>query len=198
MVMFKNLKGYHLVLASASPRRSELLKGLGLTFEVRLPEHADEAYPPGLAVEKVAEYIAAKKAVACLEQAAESDLFITADTVVCLEDVVLGKPADACDAFRMLQMLSGKSHDVYTGVCITSAGHQVRFTDKTRVDFALLEEEEIRFYVENFKPYDKAGSYGIQEWIGFALVTGICGSYFNVMGLPVGRLYTELKRFPER
>jgi septum formation protein len=194
--MLENLKGYHLILASNSPRRNELLGGLGLEYRVKVLQGGDESYPPTLKGADVAGYIALQKAEVFRDHMGPDDLVITADTIVYQGNEVFGKPADRADALRMLKALSGKSHFVYTGVCLTSVHHQVAFLAETEVFFCELTDAEIEHYVDFYKPYDKAGAYGVQEWIGFVGVERIEGSYFNVMGLPVHQLYTELKRFP--
>lgn len=183
---------YKLILASNSPRRQELLRGLDLDFEVRVLSDLDESFPKGLNGEKIALYIAESKASAYKKTVSPEELVITADTIVWLDGEVLGKPTDEGDAKGMLRKLSGKRHQVITGVCLTTAGWQKSFSVVTEVTFSSLSEKEIDFYVSNYQPMDKAGSYGIQEWIGFVAVEDISGSYFNVMGLPVQRLYKEL------
>lgn len=182
-----------LILASNSPRRKELLNKLDLKFEVRLKE-VDEAYPDHLQREEVAEYLANYKAQAYLPEL-QDEILITADTIVCLDDKILNKPADAEDAKIMLQQLSGKVHDVITGVCLLSRQKKDLFHDITRVYFKSLTPEEINFYVNIYKPFDKAGAYGAQEWMGMIGVEKIEGSYFNVMGLPVHKLYDRLNKF---
>jgi len=194
--MLDNLQGYHLILASNSPRRNELLGGLGLEYSVRVLKDADESYPVELKGADVAIYIAMQKAEAFRPQIGPDDLIITADTIVCQGTEIFGKPTDREDALRMLKALSGQSHFVFTGVCLTSNNDQVSFLAETEVFFCELSDAEIKHYVDQCKPYDKAGAYGVQEWIGFVGVERIEGSYFNVMGLPVHQLYTELKRFP--
>lgn len=186
-----------LVLASNSPRRKELLKGLGYDFEVRIIDNIDESYPEGLPCRDIPCYIAEAKAEAYKPTLAEDELLITADTIVVLDGRVLGKPKDADDARRMLRALAGRTHQVITGVSLTAADRQRTFACVTDVEFAPLSDAEIDYYVERYKPLDKAGAYGIQEWIGFVAVRGINGSYFNVMGLPIQRLYTELRHFLE-
>lgn len=193
--MLDNLRSYHIILASNSPRRRELLSGLGISYEVRVLPDIDESYPGTLAVTAIAEYIAVKKADAYRSMMRPDDLLITADTVVVCADEVMGKPADRADACRMLRKLSGRSHQVITGVCITTQAGQRRFSVSTDVTFKELTDDEINYYVDTFHPMDKAGAYGIQEWIGYIGVTGLNGSYFNVMGLPVQRIYTELTTF---
>ena len=190
--MLDNLKNYHIILASNSPRRRELLAGLGIEYEVRTIDGIDESYPTDLPVELIAEYIAAEKAAAYQRQMAADELLITADTIVVVAGEVMGKPHDADDARRMLRKLSNCTHQVITGVCLTTTDRQRRFSVTTDVTFKALTDEEIDYYITNYRPYDKAGAYGIQEWIGYIGVTGLNGSYFNVMGLPVQRIYMEL------
>ena len=190
--MLDNLKNYHIILASNSPRRRELLAGLGIEYEVRTIDGIDESYPTDLPVELIAEYIAAEKAAAYQRQMAADELLITADTIVVVAGEVMGKHHDADDARRMLRKLSNCTHQVITGVCLTTTDRQRRFSVTTDVTFKALTDEEIDYYITNYRPYDKAGAYGIQEWIGYIGVTGLNGSYFNVMGLPVQRIYMEL------
>lgn len=190
--MLENLKKYRLVLASNSPRRRELLAGLGLDFDVRVLHNVDESYPSTLPVEEIAGYISAKKAAAYRQTMATDELLVTADTVVVCGNEVMGKPQDAAEARRMLRRLSGRSHQVVTGVCLTTQEVQRSFSVTTEVSFKELSEEEIFYYVERYQPMDKAGAYGIQEWIGYIGCTGLKGSYYNVMGLPVQRIYQEL------
>lgn len=189
-----NLKKYHIILASNSPRRRELLSGLGIDYEVKILPGIDESYPENLTGEEIPMYIAREKADAYRPSIKPDELIITADTIVCLEGEVLGKPKDESDACRMLRLLSGRTHQVITSVCITTAEMQRTFAATTDVTFDTLSEEEITHYVNNYRPMDKAGAYGVQEWIGFIGVTRLEGSYFNVMGLPIQRLYKELKR----
>lgn len=183
-----------LILSSNSPRRRQLLAGLGLPFEVRVLPDIDESYPDDLAVDDIPVFIAREKAQAYLPLIQPDELVITADTVVVLDNRILGKPADAQEAAEMLRDLSGRTHRVITGVCITGKNVQRAFAVVSNVTFKQLEEKEITYYVEHYKPFDKAGAYGIQEWIGYIGVTGLEGSYFNVMGLPVQRIYEELKK----
>lgn len=191
-----NLKKYNIILASNSPRRRELLAGLGIDFEVRVLPGIDENYPEGeLRTVEIPMYIAVKKAEANRTQMGDNDLLITADTVVVAGGEVLGKPADAREARRMLGKLSGKTHQVITGVCLMSKERMHKFSVTTDVTFKTLTDEEIDYYVSVYRPFDKAGAYGIQEWIGYIGVTGLNGSYFNVMGLPVQRIYNELLLF---
>ena len=190
--MLDNLKNYRIILASNSPRRRELLSGLGISYEVRTLAGIDESYPTNLPVELIAEYIAAEKAAAYQRQMAADELLITADTIVVVAGEVMGKPHDADDARRMLRKLSNCTHQVITGVCLTTVEKQRRFSVITDVTFKALTDDEIDYYIANYRPFDKAGAYGIQEWIGYIGVTGLHGSYFNVMGLPVQRIYMEL------
>ena len=191
--MLENLNKYKVILASNSPRRKELLSGLGIRYEVKTLPDIDESFPEGLSDVETAAYIARAKAEAYRGAMQADELIITADTIVWLDGEVMGKPCDEEDARRMLRALSGKTHQVITGVCLTTYDRQKAFATVTDVTFATLSEEEIAYYVERYRPMDKAGSYGIQEWIGFVGVESISGSYFNVMGLPIQRLYTELK-----
>ena len=192
--MLENISKYHVVLASNSPRRRELLSGLGVPFEVKVLPDIEENYPADLPVAQIAEYIAREKADAYRPLMADDDLIITADTIVVVDDQVLGKPADAADARRMLHLLSGRTHQVITGVCLTTTSAQRHFSVNTDVTFKMLTDEEIDYYIDRYQPFDKAGAYGIQEWIGYIGVTSLSGSYFNVMGLPVQRIYVELSR----
>ena len=179
-----------LLLASNSPRRKELLASLGLTFDVRVKE-IHEDFPEHLKREEIAEYLASHKADAYTSDLG-NEVLITADTIVCLGDRTLNKPADAEEAFEMLRFLSGTWHEVITGVCILSKETKHVFHDATKVYFKNLTDEEITYYIQNYKPFDKAGAYGIQEWIGMIGIEKIEGSYFNVVGLPVQKLYTKL------
>ena len=192
--MLDNLKKYKVVLASNSPRRKELLSGLGIDYEVKTLPDIDESFPEGLSEVETATYIARAKADVYRNIMQPDELIITADTIVWLDGEVMGKPVDEEDARRMLRALSGKTHQVITGVCLMTIDSQKAFATVTDVTFCHLSEEEIDYYVERYRPMDKAGSYGIQEWIGFVGVESISGSYFNVMGLPIQRLYTELKK----
>ena len=181
---------YKIILASKSPRRRELLAGLGLDFEVKVIPGIDESYPHDLPAVEVPQYIAHKKATAYRVE--NGDLVITADTLVIVGNEILGKPKDAADARRMLRLISGRKHQVVTGVCLMSADCHRSFAVTTDVAFKTLTDDEIDYYISRFKPFDKAGAYGIQEWIGYIGVTSIHGSYYNVMGLPVQRIYQEL------
>lgn len=202
------MKDYKIILASNSPRRKELLAGLDMPFEVKVLKGIDESYPSTLSPYETAQYIASKKADAYRGLLADGILILTADTVVIAptEDeqndkegrgIILGKPKDAEDAKRMLRMLSGKTHHVVTGGCLTTVKEQHQFSVTTEVTFKSLSEEEIEYYVSKYKPFDKAGAYGIQEWIGYIGCTGLKGSYYNVMGLPVQRIYEELSQMSE-
>lgn len=192
--MLNHLESYRIILGSHSPRRKELLEGLGLKFTVKSLPDVDESYPDSLAGGEIAQYIACKKADWYKPLLQDDDLLITADTLVYHKDQVLGKPADREDAQAMLRQLSGDEHEVYTGVCLLTKEFSSSFVACTKVRFASLTEEEILYYVDEYKPFDKAGSYGVQEWIGYIGVESISGSFYNVMGLPVQRLYAELKK----
>ena len=190
--MLDNLKKYKIILASASPRRRELLAGLDVDFVVRTLPDVDESFPVDLQGGDIPLYISKKKSDAYRPVMADDELVITADTIVWLDGAALGKPVDEADARRMLRSMSGKTHSVFTGVTITTKEEQRCFVAQSDVTFANLADDEIEYYVNKYKPMDKAGSYGVQEWIGYIGITGINGSYFNVMGLPVQRLYCEL------
>lgn len=205
---------YKIILASNSPRRRELLAGLDVNFEVKVLNGIDESYPDDLDAYQVAEFIAQKKAEAYRSllndeaSSAEENLILTADTVVIApaadeqndqegKGIILGKPKTADDAVRMLRMLSGKTHHVVTGVCLTTKDGQRHFSVTTEVSFKELTDWEINYYISHYRPFDKAGAYGIQEWIGYIGCTGLNGSYFNVMGLPVQRIYEEMLKMQE-
>ena len=190
--MLDILKKYKVILASNSPRRKYLLAGLGVDYEVRTLPDVDETYPDTLKGADIPLFIAKEKANAYLNMMKPGELMITADTIVWLDEKVLGKPKDREDAMCMLRTMSGRTHEVFTGVCLTTTEWQRSFTAQTEVRFAELSEEEITYYVDTYKPMDKAGAYGVQEWIGFIGVENISGSYYNIMGLPVQRLYKEL------
>jgi septum formation protein len=192
--MLSNLKDYRIVLASKSPRRKELLSGLGIEFEVQTLD-TDESFPDELEVVEVAEYLAIKKSQPFFESINDNELIITADTIVVVDNIVLGKASGYNEAYQMLQQLSGKPHRVLTGICLLSKSKQVSFTSSSTVYFKKLSHQEIDHYISHYHPYDKAGAYGIQEWIGYIAVEKIEGSYFNVMGLPVQQLYEELRKF---
>lgn len=189
------MERHSIILASNSPRRKELLAGIGINFEVRVLQGIDESYPADLPIQDTAEYISRKKAAAYREQLADDELVITADTIVVLDDEVMGKPADEQEASSMLHKLSGRTHQVITGVTLTTKERQQSFSVLTDVTFKQLSDEEIDYYITHYHPMDKAGAYGIQEWIGYIGVTGLSGSYFNVMGLPVQRIYEALKTY---
>lgn len=193
--MLDNLKKYNILLASKSPRRRELLSQLRVPFNAVTIGGIDESYPDELNRNEVAGYIANKKADAYQSMLKENELIITADTVVVLGDKIMGKPRDSKDAVRMLLTLSDHTHQVSSGVCIMTKARRTSFTVITDVKFGHISEEEARFYVENYLPLDKAGAYGIQEWIGCVAVESIKGSFYNVMGLPVHQLYKELSLF---
>ena len=186
----EKLVDYNLILASGSPRRQDFFKQLDVPFSIQLKE-VDEIYPKHLKASEITEYLADLKSKP-FTNLKQNDLLITSDTIVWFEDEAIGKPKNSDDAFLMLKRMSGKVHDVYTSVSIKSLNFQTIFSDKTLVEFEEISEEEIDYYLKKFKPYDKAGSYGIQDWIGLIGVKKITGSYFNVMGLPVHKLYKEL------
>lgn len=192
MVLNQRLKKYNVILASQSPRRQHLLKELGLTFEVRLGNSEDETYPQNLSYEQIPEFLARKKAEPFLSGLNINDILITSDTIVWCENSVVEKPINKEDAVRILKLLSGRKHVVVTGVAISNPLAARAFISETDVHFRQLKDEEIDYYIDTFKPYDKAGAYGIQEWIGYIGIDRIDGSYFNVMGLPVQKLYCEL------
>ena len=189
-----NIISWNLILASKSPRRQNLLKELGFDFEIRTKE-IQEIYPPELQREQVAVFLSELKASAFVEGLNTKDLVITSDTIVCLGDEIIGKPTDREDAIKMLGKLSGNKHEVITAVTLLSKEKQHTFYDVTEVYFKELTSEEIEYYIDKYEPFDKAGSYGIQEWIGYVGIEKIIGSYFNVMGLPVKRVYDELIQF---
>lgn len=189
------LRSFNIYLGSRSPRREQLLKGLGVDFKVWLKNDIDESYNPGLHPHQVAESLARHKAAPYEGELKNDDILITADTIVAVDNRILGKPDTRDKAFKSLEALSGREHNVITGVCLSSADKCHCFYADTLVKFAALEKSEIEFYIDNYEPFDKAGAYGIQEWIGFIGVESINGSYFNVMGLPVHSLYHELKFF---
>jgi septum formation protein len=188
------LNKYRIILASRSPRRQELLRQLGINFEVIVKDY-NEDFPEDLHGEEIALFLAREKAKLFKKEIKDNEIVITADTIVWCKDKVLGKPAGADEARQMIRDLSDNTHEVITGVTILSKAMEKTFSVSTKVTFDKLSEEEINYYVEGFKPYDKAGAYGIQEWIGLAACSRIEGSYFNVVGLPVQRLYKELMEF---
>lgn len=190
------LNNYRIILASRSPRRKQLLSELGVKFDIQIRDF-DETYPANLSGAEIAEHVAYGKALSFKSAISDNEIVITADTIVWCNNKILGKPLNSDDAIRILKMISGNTHEVITGVCILSSLKEKIFSESTKVTFDTISEEEIKYYVDNYKPYDKAGAYGIQEWIGIAACSNIEGSYFNVVGLPVQRLYKELKSFTE-
>ena len=196
MMLTDNLKNYRIILASQSPRRKQLLSDLGIRFEIIAGDFVED-YPVNLNGEEIAMYLAKVKAGYFKDEVADNEIIITADTIVWCNGRVLGKPAGRNEAATMIRDLSGNTHEVITGVTLLSSTKESTFFDTTKVTFEPLTDEEIGYYVEKFHPYDKAGAYGIQEWIGIAACSRIEGSYFNVVGLPVHKLYKELKVFVE-
>jgi septum formation protein len=192
--MLENLQNKIIILASKSPRRQELLKGLGLNFEVRTKD-IEETYSADLRAEDVPVFLSEKKANEFLHELKSGEIIITSDTIVIHQGKILEKPRSKEEAHEMLRRLADSEHIVVTGVCIQSLEKKVVFSDLTLVEFSALTDDEIDFYIENYKPFDKAGSYGAQDWIGFVAIKKLTGSYFNVMGLPVHRVYAELKKF---
>lgn len=192
MLLNQLLKGKTIVLASQSPRRQQLLAELGLPFEVRINGEVEETYPANLKPESIPEYLAMKKAEFSTHSLASHEILLTSDTIVCCKGKVLGKPTDRDNAIAILKELSGCKHTVITGVALYHGNREHTFSATTDVYFRNLADEEITHYVDTYKPFDKAGAYGIQEWIGYIGIERIDGSYFNVMGLPVQKLYTEL------
>jgi len=192
-MIIDNLNKYRIILASQSPRRQQLLQELGLSFEVVIKDYT-ESYPKGLTGEEIAKYVAHEKAASFKREISDNEIVITADTIVWCNNKVLGKPVNYEDAVSILKEISGNTHEVITGVSLLSTKKEHTFSVSTKVTFEILSEEEIHYYVDKFKPYDKAGAYGIQEWIGIIACSHIEGSYFNVVGLPVQRLYKELQK----
>ncbi len=192
-MILENLKDKKILLASKSPRRQELLKALGISFEI-VVVNCDETYPNHLKNEKITDFISETKAKAYSELK-KNEILITADTLVVLDDQILGKPKNEAHAFEMIKSLSQNTHQVYTSVSIKSIDQLITISDKTEVSFDFISDDEINYYIENYKPMDKAGAYGIQEWLGFAKVSKIVGCYYNVMGLPLNKLYHTLKKF---
>ncbi len=193
MLLKDKLQNHRLILASASPRRRELLAACDLDFTLAEKFECEEHYPADLAADKVAEYLSQLKSNAYPHALAEGDILLTADTVVIADCEILGKPKDNADAERMLKALSGATHKVVTGVTLRTVSRTVSFSAESLVTFRTLENEEIAYYIEKYRPLDKAGAYGIQEWIGYTAIERIEGSFYNVMGLPVQRLYAALK-----
>ena len=197
MELLDQIKKYKIILGSQSPRRQYLLKEMGVEFRVAITYDLDEIYPPELQREEIPVYLSLLKSNHLQSYLEDHSILITADTIVWLDGQVLGKPKDADDAFAILKKLSGHKHEVYSGVCIKSMKNELTFSAKTDVYFRSLTNYEINYYISNYQPYDKAGAYGAQEWIGFIGIEKIEGSYFNVMGLPVQMLYVELGKFLE-
>ena len=193
MLLHDKLKEYRLILASQSPRRRQLLADAGIEFELAPRFECEESFPDTMPAHEVAEYLSRLKSEAYPEPLGERDILLTADTVVIAHSRILGKPADRAEAIAMISMLSGCEHDVVTGVTLRTATRTHSFSVKSKVRFRALDDEEIAYYVDTYRPYDKAGAYGIQEWIGYVGIEGIDGSFYNVMGLPVQRLYCYLK-----
>ena len=193
MLLQDRLKDYRLILASASPRRRELLAACDLDFVLADKFECEECFPADLPTEKVAEYLSQLKSNAYPHALASNDILLTADTVVIAGGEILGKPKDSAEAKRMLKMLSGATHKVVTGVTLRTTERTISFSAESLVTFRSLEAEEIAYYIEKYRPLDKAGAYGIQEWIGYIGIEDIEGSFYNVMGLPVQRLYSALK-----
>ena len=197
MLLHKKLENYNLILASASPRRRQLLADCGIQFTLAEKFECDETFPTTMPCCEVAQHISALKSNAYPNPLSEKEILLTADTVVIAENKILGKPADRAEAVEMLTLLSGRKHTVITGVTIRTATHTHSFSVESSVYFRALTSEEMDYYIDTYKPFDKAGAYGIQEWIGYVAIEGIEGSFFNVMGLPVQRLYVELDLFIE-
>lgn len=193
--MLENLSKYNVLLASKSPRRRELLQQLRIPFKVISIGGVDESFPVDISPLDAAQYVSQKKAEAYREKISGNEMIITADTMVVVDDLIFGKPKDSAQATEMLKTLSGRTHQVVTGVTISTLERMRAFSVVTNVTFAPIDDDDIRYYIENFQPFDKAGAYGIQEWIGCIAVSSINGSYYNVMGLPVHRLYHELRKF---
>jgi septum formation protein len=193
-MIIDELNQKRIILASRSPRRQQLLQEMGLKFEV-VNRDFDESYPEGLGGDDIARYIASAKVQTFKKEISDNEIVITADTIVWCNNNVLGKPLNYYDAIRIIKEISGTTHEVITGVSLLSLSKEITFSESTKVTFGAMSEEEIHFYVDRFKPYDKAGAYGIQEWIGIIACSQIEGSYFNVVGLPVHQLYKELQNF---
>jgi septum formation protein len=193
-MLLDNLNKYRIILASRSPRRQQILRDLGLRFDVVTRDYP-ETYPENLTGSEIAMYLAKEKSKCFKDKISDDEIVITADTIVWCNNRVLGKPSDKEDAIGMIRDLAGNTHEVITGVSILSSARERTFYDSTKVTFEALSDEEINYYIEKFRPYDKAGAYGIQEWIGLAACSRIEGSYFNVVGLPVQKLYKELRDF---
>jgi septum formation protein len=196
-MLLEKIKDFKLILATQSPRRHFLMKEAGFNFEIRVPEGVEEVYPENLTETEIPKYLAELKASWFEGKLNEKEIVITADTIVVLDNKVLGKPGSYDEAISMLRSLSGRPHDVVTGVCLLSNNKKQSFSAFSKVWFRIFTEDEIKFYIDTYKPYDKAGSYGAQEWIGYIGIEHIEGSYFNVMGLPIQMVYKELERFIE-
>ncbi len=194
-MLYEKLRKYNIILGSGSPRRKYLLEEMGLSFEVLVNNSLEEVWPDGLSKEEIPVYLAELKADHILGEIPLQTLLITADTIVWMDNQVINKPVDEEDAHRMLLQLSGNRHEVLTGVCLRTSGKKHSFYASSLVWFAELSDDEIKYYINNYNPFDKAGAYGIQDWIGYVGVEKIEGSYFNVMGLPLQRMYHELKDF---
>ncbi|MDD3878257.1 MAG: Maf family nucleotide pyrophosphatase [Bacteroidales bacterium] len=192
--MLNNLNNKRIILGSNSPRRHFLLKGLDLKFDVIVPD-IDEVFPENLKADEICKYLSIKKSEALEKHLDKNTIIITADTIVWLNNKLINKPINFDDAFKMLQQLSNNIHEVYTGVTIKSINKTITFTAKSKVHFNKLDNNEINYYLKKYQPFDKAGSYGIQEWIGYIGIKKIEGSFYNVMGLPVSKLYNKLKHF---
>ena len=195
MLLHDKLKEYRLILASQSPRRRQLLADAGIEFELAPRFECEESFPDDMPADEVAEYLSRLKSEAYPEPLAEQDILLTADTVVIAQSRILGKPTDRAEAIAMISMLSGCEHDVVTGVTLRTASRTHSFSVLSKVRFRTLDEEEIAYYVDTYRPFDKAGAYGIQEWIGCVAIEAIEGSFYNVMGLPVQMLYVKLGEF---
>jgi len=194
-ILIDRINNFDIILASRSSRRHALLRQLDIKFRVSALD-VEESFPADMPINQVAEYISKIKIDAFpQDKMEENTLIITADTIVALDQTILGKPKDEQDAFHMLQNLSGRSHQVITGVSLKTINHSISFSSQTKVKFKVLSDNEINYYIENYQPYDKAGAYGIQEWIGKIGVEWINGSFYNVMGLPIQKLYMELCNF---
>lgn len=193
----EKLKGYHVVLASGSPRRQQFLRELDIDFEIRLKE-VEEVYPETLKGSQITDYLAELKAAALTDTLSDNEILITSDTIVWHENKALGKPKDYDDAFSIIKSLSGKTHEVITSVCIKNGNKTDVFNETTMVTFNPLTDSEIKYYLDNYKPFDKAGAYGIQEWIGLVAIAKIEGSYANVVGMPVDKVYRHLVNFTEK
>ncbi len=195
MLLHDKLKSWHLVLASQSPRRRQLLQDAGLDFDLAPRFECEESFPDTMPAEEVAEYLSRLKSEAYPHELQERDILLTADTVVVAEGEVLGKPKDRAEAIAMIEMLSGREHKVITGVTLRTKQKMESFSALSKVRFRALRREEIEYYVDSYSPMDKAGAYGIQEWIGYVGIESIEGSFYNVMGLPIQKLYCELEKF---